>query len=176
MSRKRTPLRVRAAEGDKRKIGRKKLEALIQAEPKTQSGLPDCPEHLIGRAREAWDRWTEQLKIMDLAHMPDAEMLEGACIAYARAVKADQEIQRDGITLKTYKEIDGEAYVISCKAHPAVKISSEAWRQVKSFCTEFGFSPASRSRLAVQKQNAPVDIRALLLSDDPPEKSVQTLQ
>lgn len=173
VGRPKKPLKVRASEGDRRKIGKKKLESLIRAEPKTQSGLPACPEHVTGLAREAWERWTLQLQIMELDRQPDAEMLEGACIAYQRAVIADQEIKRDGITIKTFKETDeGEVILLSIKTHPAIKVSTEAWRQVKSFCTEFGFSPASRSRLAVAKQNTPVDIKALLLADDAPIKSV----
>jgi P27 family predicted phage terminase small subunit len=172
--RPRKPLKVRQQEGDRRKIGAKKLQALIDAEPRTQSGLPECPEHLNGLARETWDRWSEQLSIMELDRRPDAEMLEGACVAYARAVRADAEIQRDGITIKTYREIDGEAVLTGIAPHPAVRISSEAWKQVKSFCTEFGFSPASRAKLAVGKQQQkPGDLMALLMADEPQKQAVQ---
>ncbi len=162
-------LRQRQQEGDLRKNGAKKLQALIDAEPKTQTGLGGCPDHLTGLAREAWDRWSEQLHIMDLDRRPDAEMLEGACVAYQRAVMADEQIKREGITIKTYKEVEGEMYLTSCRKHPAITISEAAWRQVAMFCRDFGFSPASRSRLAVQKQEKPLDLRALLMAPDAKE-------
>jgi P27 family predicted phage terminase small subunit len=168
MANHKKPLRLRAAEGDKRKIGRKKLEALIKAEPRTQGGLPDCPDHLTGLARDTWERWTEQLAIMELDRRPDAEMLEGACVAYQRAVKADCEIQRDGITTRKYAEYDGEQVVVGIQPHPAIKISERAWAQVKAFCVEFGFTPASRAKLATAKQERkPVDLMAVLMADEP---------
>jgi P27 family predicted phage terminase small subunit len=174
MANHKKPLRLRAAEGDKRKIGRKKLEALIKAEPRTQGGLPDCPDHLTGLARDTWERWTEQLAIMELDRRPDAEMLEGACVAYQRAVKADCEIQRDGITLRVYKVVgegeNAEQVLVSCNIHPAIKISERAWAQVKAFCVEFGFTPASRAKLATAKQERkPVDLMAVLMADEPKE-------
>ena len=146
--RPRKPLAVRAAEGDKRKIGRKKLAEQIASEPRTRSGLPACPSHLTGLARETWDSWKQELEIMEMDKTPDAQMLEGACVAYQRAVGADCEVSRDGISLRTFDVIEGEAVLKEIKNHPAIKISLEYWKQVKSFCTEFGFTPASRSRLA----------------------------
>jgi P27 family predicted phage terminase small subunit len=49
------------------------------------------------------------------------------------------------------------------KAHPAVAISRSAWAQVRSFCSEFGLSPVSRTRLSIEKKNdAEADLMALL--------------
>jgi P27 family predicted phage terminase small subunit len=171
--RPRKPLKVRQQEGDLRKIGPRKLQALIDAEPKTRSGLPDCPSHLRGIAREIWGVWVQELEIMDMDRMPDAVMLEGACVAYQRAVQADGQIDRIGITVERYKEIDGEAVLLGVEPNPAIKISEAAWKQVKSFCVEFGFSPASRSRLAVQKVDKPQDLMSILMADDPKAEAVQ---
>lgn len=173
--RPRKPLAQRAQEGDRRKIGRKKLEAQIAAEPRTQSGLPEPPAHINGLAREAWDAWKIQLELMGLDKMPDAAMLEGACVAYQRAVIADEEVKRDGILLKVYKEVEGEMFVTGIKTNPACRVSAEAWKQVKAFCTEFGFSPASRARLAVQKTEVTSkdDLVKALMADDPPAATVQ---
>ena len=54
------------------------------------------PEHLQGRAREAWKFWSEELESMDLDRRPDAHMLEGCCVAYDAAVDAYETILKQG--------------------------------------------------------------------------------
>lgn len=90
---------------------------------------------------------------MDLEKRPDAPMLEGAARAYERAVAADIILQRDGLIIeqKTMDE-DGEIVVLGVKKHPAVEISNRSWLIVKAFCSEFGLSPVSRTRLAIEKK------------------------
>jgi P27 family predicted phage terminase small subunit len=112
---------------------------------------------------------------MKLDNRPDAMMLEGACVNYARAVTADLEVLKHGIyvTDRGYDK-DGNLVSEKEKAHPAVAISNAAWRQVRAFCSEFGLSPVSRTRLAVEKKTAPEEDLAKLLSQPrPPRASVQ---
>src|SRR5436305_11564280 len=98
--RKPEPAALRAAEGDTRRVGTNRFQAAIAAEPRATRGLPDCPQHLSGLARETWDFWSEELAIMNLDCRPDAMMLEGLCTAYARAVAADLILARDGLVLE----------------------------------------------------------------------------
>jgi phage terminase small subunit len=121
--RKPTPLKVREAEGDTQKVGARKLRERIAKEPKAERGLPTCPGYLMGEAREAWFFWTEQLESMQLACMPDAKTLEAACIAY--------EMMR-----KSYAASD---------FGPLMK----ALTQLNKWTSEFGLTPVSRTRLAV---------------------------
>jgi P27 family predicted phage terminase small subunit len=37
------------------------------------------------------------------------------------------------------------------KNHPAIMVSNTSWRQVRAFCSEFGLSLVSRTRLAIEK-------------------------
>jgi P27 family predicted phage terminase small subunit len=85
-------------------------------------------------------------------------MLEGACRAYDRAVEADLIVQRDGLIMEEVTE-KGDVRI---KKHPAVEISNRSWLLVKSFCSEFGLSPVSRVRLAVQVKEEEDDLAALL--------------
>ena len=153
------PAALVAAEGDTRRQGKAKMSARVAAEPKPNRGLPDPPQHLTGLARETWLNWAEQLEVMDLDRKCDAAMLEGACSAYARAVAADAIIEREGFIAQHRDGI---------RKHPAAAISAEAWKQVKAFCTEFGFSPVSRARVAANGTPAPskADLMNLLLGDD----------
>lgn len=167
-----------AAEGDTRQRGVRKHAARIAAEPKATSGLPPCPRHLKGRARAAWNFWCEELHAMNLDKRPDAHMLEGACIAYDRAVEADMILADEGITVKeSILDKRGEVVVLKIKAHPAVAISRIAWLQMRAFSTEFGLSPVSRARLAIEKRDDGEDLATLLSAPrEPREKSDQQIQ
>src|ERR1700732_1535001 len=92
--RKPKPIGLKIVEGDTRKIGARKLKARIAGEPKATRGLPPCPPHLKGRAREAWEVWSEELAFMAIDRRPDAMMLEGACVAYETAVYAYEIIEK----------------------------------------------------------------------------------
>jgi len=149
--RKPKPLRIQLAEGDTRKRGVRKLRAQLSLEPKAARGLPECPEHLAGRAREAWDLWREELAAMKLDCRPDAMMLEGACVAYRRAVEADLMLAQGFTVEEPIMDKEGEIVGYKVKNHPAVAVSNASWKQLKAFCSEFGLSPVSRTRLAVEK-------------------------
>lgn len=153
------------AEGDPRKHGANKLQEKLAAEPMPTRGLPRCPSHLRGRARKAWKFWAEELADMKLDNRPDAMMLEGACVNYARAVDADLMIARQGITVtESIINDDDEVIVLRVKKHPAVEVSNAAWRQLRAFCSEFGLSPVSRTRLAIEKKEQPGESLASILS------------
>lgn len=156
----------KVADGDTRKVGVHKLEAQIAAEPKTTRGLPKCPVHLRGRARAAWNLWAEELFVMNQDRRPDGMMLEGACVGYERAVLADLIIAKEGLIITESKIDDesGEVIVLKRKNHPAIAISRASWNQVRAFCSEFGLSPVSRTRLAVEKRDDGAADLATLLS------------
>jgi len=160
VGRKPVPVEVQIAHGDPRKIGKHKLRELQERQPQAPDGLPECPEHLSGLAAEAWANWTADLAAMGLSKHPDAIMLEGACVAYARAVEADEMVRKEGLIVGGLEDP---------KAHPAIGISEKSWRQVRSFCTEFGLTPSSRTRLALDKGADQGPSLADLLNDDGPE-------
>jgi P27 family predicted phage terminase small subunit len=161
--RKPKPLGIREAEGDASKWGANKLRARIESQPKAARGLPICPRHLRGRARSAWNFWTAELESMGLDRRPDAMMLEGACVHYERAVKADLTIQKEGlIVTESVIGKTGEILVTKYRNHPAVAISNAAWRHLRAFCSEFGLSPVSRTRLSIEKKADDTDLLALL--------------
>jgi P27 family predicted phage terminase small subunit len=91
-------------------------------------------------------------------------VLEGLCVAYARAVAADEMLRNDGLEVEEpILNAKREQTGIKIKTHPAVFISNNAWKQVRAFCSEFGFSPMSRTRLAIERQqSADDDMREIL--------------
>ena len=103
---------------------------------------------------------------MNLDCRPDAQMLEGACVNYSRAVDADLQVAREGITVEesTLDPESGEKILLKIKAHPAIAVSNQAWRLLHRFCSEFGLSPVSRTRLTIEKKDDGVLDLATLLS------------
>ena len=153
------PAGRKLVEGDTRKVGARKLAAQIAAEPKASRGLPTCPAHLKGRAREAWNFWREELTAMSLDRRPDAQMLEGACVAYEAAVSSYETIQQQGrlIAKRAKDPKTGQLVVTDVRPHPAVAMGNDAWVLMRSFCSEFGLSPVSRTRLSIEREDSSED-------------------
>jgi P27 family predicted phage terminase small subunit len=164
--RKPKPTAQQVAEGDPRKLGVHQLERKAAAEAKGSRGLPNCPSHLKGRARKAWKSWSEELERMNLDCRPDAQMLEGACVAYEAAIDCYEKIQAQG-RLVAKRALDPETnklVVVSVKTNPLVGQMNAAWMIMRAFCSEFGLSPVSRTRLTVDKPDDSEDELMEILS------------
>lgn len=174
--RKPKPLAVQIAEGDPSKRGKKKLREAQSLEIQAERGLPACPSHLNGRARETYEFFQAELEKMGLDRRPDVVMLEGAATAYALAVQADQAIETEGLMLKT-PILDREGGVVGhdIDIHPAVRVRDKAWATVRAFCSEFGLSPVSRMRLPQQQPDDGADELMEMLSK-PREDRAQIVQ
>lgn len=164
--RKPKPTTLQIAEGDPRKIGVNKLEEKLKAEVKGQRGLPRCPDHLQGTARKVWNIWARELEKMNLDCRPDAQMLEGACIAYETVLDCYQTIKKQGRAIPK-RVLDPETnrlVVNGLTPHPAVAQMNAALNLMRAFCSEFGLSPASRSRIATDAPSEGEDELLELLS------------
>jgi P27 family predicted phage terminase small subunit len=153
--RKPKSIQSQIAAGDPRKRGKHRLEALLAGEPKASRGLPSCPRHLKGRAHAAWTFWARELQAMDLDRRPDTQMLEGACIAYDAAIDAYETIKQQGrfIAKRALDPKTNTLVVVDVKPHPAVRQGNASWALMRSFCSEFGLSPISRIRLAIEMED-----------------------
>jgi P27 family predicted phage terminase small subunit len=150
-------------DGDTRKVGARKLRAQIAAEVTATRGFPSCPEHLKGLARDAWNYWSAELADMNLDRRPDAMALEGACIAYESLIFAYDHIQKYSRLLPKKEKVvrmvedphaarmvrTEEMVVSVVTTNPAVRIADQASKQLRSFCSEFGFTAVSRTRQTV---------------------------
>jgi P27 family predicted phage terminase small subunit len=149
--RKPKPIAVQIAEGDRRKRGRLKLAEQLASIPKTARGLPDCPRHLRGRARSAWNLLRNELETMELDATADAMLLEAACVNYATAVRAHLKIEKQGEVINDpiVSRDNGKIIGYRAKKNPWLPIREHAHRLLLNFCSEFGVSPAARTRLNV---------------------------
>jgi len=158
---------IQIVEGDPRRLGKNKLLEKQAREPRATDGLPDCPKYLRRnpRTRAAWNFWAKELQKMDLDRRPDRPMLEGACIAYADAVACFELIEKQGRVIpRRARDANGNWVVVGMVAHPAVRQRNQALLIMRAFCSEFGLSPISRTRLSVENPAEEEDDLFALLS------------
>ena len=168
------------AAGDPKKVGIHKLKAALLAQPPATPGYGECPARMKGEARKAWIFLAEQLETMRVDKRPDVLMLEGVCENYAGAILAERTLRREGQTIRQPIMAGGEIVVdhegqpcYRVRAHPAVVIAGQRWNAVRAFCTEFGLSPVSRTRLSVEKgQESQADLMELLSAPREPRQRV----
>ena len=128
----------------KRLEGNPGKRALNAREPKFTAKAPPCPKHLDGEAREEWRRITRELvQTPGLLKVVDRAALAAYCQNWARWVEAeekmaDPEFQLIGCTDKGYEYVS-----------PWLTVANQALKQMKAFLTEFGLTPASRTRIQV---------------------------
>lgn len=129
-----------------------KLSAKDKARVEPPVAAPDVPDSVARSpvAAQLWRKLTKELVRMKVIAKDDSIALEGLCIAYARAVEADEEVLKYGITLASQYGI---------KANPAVYISRQAWTDVRKFAHEFGLTPSGR-RNAFEMPPLPADTDA----------------
>jgi P27 family predicted phage terminase small subunit len=134
---------------------KKKLEGnrgrrpLNTREPEPEQGAPNCPDFLVGAAREEWERVVPQLDAMHLLTKVDLGALVCYCQAYADVSWAAAQIEENG---RTYCGTNG-----NWCAHPAVRIMAESSKRLRLFAAEFGLTPAARTRVQTPEAAKPDD-------------------
>lgn len=133
-----------------------------QAEPVAGDGDPLRPEGLSEAANREWDEILPILKTMRVVGPADGKALAMYCHAFHRWQQAEENIERLGIVLEEmylpdvvdprFRDLQGLPILgKKYKKNPAVGISFEAMKTMKSYLIEFGMTPASRGKLHVEK-------------------------
>ena len=103
---------------------------------------PSCPTHLKGVARAMWTRTVAELTAMKVLTQVDLRGVEIYCSLYARWRAAEDHLAKFGY------HTGADTMVAS----PYVKISLDCSVQMKSWMGEFGLTPATRSKVKVEKK------------------------
>ncbi len=114
---------------------------LNKLEPKP-TGIPTCPAHLTKEAKKEWKRISKELIRVGLLSSVDRAALAAYCAAYSRWIDAEIGLQKSASLI--VKSPSGQPI-----QNPFVGIINSATDQMRKFLTEFGMTPASRSRLQV---------------------------
>lgn len=147
--RKPKPTQLKVLEGNP---GKRPLNA---AEPQPRPERPTCPRWLLPEAKREWRRIVPELARLGLLTIVDRAALAAYCQAYARWRQAEEELAR----LKNTVMATPSGYV---QQLPQVTISQKERQLMKAFLTEFGLTPASRTRLSVEPPGDESEFERLL--------------
>jgi P27 family predicted phage terminase small subunit len=113
---------------------------LNEHEPHPEPRIPDCPPQLGPIAREEWERLTSELSSLRIVTALDRPALAAYCNAYGLWAEATDAIQKYGTMVKS-----PTGYPIQS---PYVSIANRQAEIMMRIASEFGFTPASRSRIS----------------------------
>jgi P27 family predicted phage terminase small subunit len=120
---------------------------LNRNEPRPEPALPECPPELGPGARREWDRLVRELSKLDLITNLDRAALASYCGAYALWAEAVEAIQKFGTMVKSPSGYPMQS--------PYISIANRQAELMMRIASEFGFTPASRSRISVPSQDQP---------------------
>jgi P27 family predicted phage terminase small subunit len=144
MARPTKPTALKVIQGTQRK------DRANPAEPKPEVLADDspAPEWLSPRGKEAWGDLLPLLRSMKVATTVDPAAFAMLCDALAEYIDAREVVIREGATYWTRGKVE------MLRSRPEVTIASEAWRRAKMMLTEFGLTPASRSKVSATVEGA----------------------
>ena len=148
------PTRLKALTGNP---GKRPLNA---GEPRPEIAIPECPAELGPVARREWERLAGELAALRMITALDRAALAAYCGAYAMWLEATEAIQKYGTMVKS-----PSGYPVQS---PYVSIANRQAEIMMRIASEFGFTPASRSRIATPQ---PPDRGLFDIVDDPPEEA-----
>src|SRR5450759_3877918 len=107
--------------------------------PSPEYPILECPPELGPVARQEWDRIVGELTQLGVLSSFDRGPLAAYCIAYALWIDAIEMVQKHGAMIKSPKGFPIQSPYLS-----TVNRQAEIMLRIAS---EFGFTPASRSRI-----------------------------
>ena len=108
-------------------------------EPKPEVAIPEPPPNLTGEALAEWNRLSVELYNLGMLTKVDRAALAAYCVLWARWVDAEARINEQTLVLKSK---DGQPY-----QNPFLGIANRALEMMRKYASEFGLTPASRSRV-----------------------------
>lgn len=147
--RKARPVDAILADGNKANLTIAEIEARQEAEAKLKPAADKvrCPSWLDREGKKIWRAIAKELKDIDLITNVDIYALALACDAYSKYMAATKAIDEEGLTI----EYTNAANNTNTIANPNIAIAQKYAQQWKSYCSEFGLSPAARARLALHQ-------------------------
>lgn len=123
--------------------GNPSKRAVNKKEPKPPSGVPPVPKRLDKMGKYWFKRIGQELDAVGVMTTLDGKALELLIEAYTEYRQHCDVLTEEGYTYKTVSAT-GEDIV---KAHPAAVMKSDAWKRIRAMLSEFGMTPASRSKV-----------------------------
>ncbi len=116
--------------------GKRKLNT---KEPQPPAVMPTCPRWLSREAKREWRRVCKELFQLGLLTRVDRAALAGYCEAWGMVREAEEILQDEGLTFTTES-----GYI---QQRPEVSILHKSLQVMRAFLSDFGMSPAARSKV-----------------------------
>jgi P27 family predicted phage terminase small subunit len=114
--------------------------SLNEYEPEPEPAIPECPPELGPVAKREWDRLARELGKLRIITQLDRGALASYCGAYALWAEAMEQIQKYGSMVKSPSGYPQQS--------PYLAIANRQAEIMMRIASEFGFTPASRSRIS----------------------------
>lgn len=118
-----------------------------QNEPQPDKTPPPCPKYFTAKGKYWFKRLANDFSDMGVLTHVDGKALELLVDTYLEWLEHGDTLAREGYTYIT-TSMSGEQVV---KAHPAAVMKSDAAKRLRAMLAEFGATPASRSKVEVEK-------------------------
>jgi len=120
---------------------------LNEREPEPEPSIPDCPPELGPVARREWDRLVGELGKLRILTALDRAALASYCGAYGLWADAMEQIQKYGSMVKSPSGYPQQS--------PYLAVANRQAEIMMRIASEFGFTPASRSRISSPTPHEP---------------------
>jgi P27 family predicted phage terminase small subunit len=148
MSANRKPLALHQLEGTL------KPSRHLLTTPKPRPVAPKCPDFLDKEAKAHWRKLAPHLERCGLLTEVDGPAFARYCAAYSLWLKASEELNRDGLTVKGYRNHE--------RKHPALTTLFRCEAVMGPLMQAFGLTPASRARLNVSPEPMDEELERML--------------
>ena len=113
-------------------------------EPKPEPRLPSPPAHLSKEARREWRRSGAFLLQLGLISDLDRSAFAAYCTAYGRWIETEDALRTYGVMIKSPNGFPMQS--------PYLSVANKAMEQMRSLLSEFGMSPATRTKVSAIPQ------------------------
>jgi P27 family predicted phage terminase small subunit len=120
----------------------------LQTDKAAVASIPPAPAWLSKEARGEWRRIMPLLIERQILTLADMGSVENYCIAIGQVRATQAVITTEGLTIQTTNGL---------RAHPAVRIQSDAMTRARLLAAELGLTPVSRSRPSIRDDNEDPD-------------------
>ena len=138
MARPKKPTNLKVVQGTNRPH-RNNNEPLVSLE------VPPCPEYLGKEAKKYWKEISEQLVNVGLIGVVDGALFGLHCDSYGRLIEVSDHLKKmDDMLDQTPNGLEVQSALW--------QIRNKLWDQVLRSASEFGLSPAARSKLSMPEK------------------------
>ena len=118
--------------------------------PTPADELPVAPAHLTNLETDQFNMIVDRLEPMGVASSTDVEAIALVAKRLAEVIICSENITQEGMVIDTVN-IRGERML---RGNPAVAQRSEAMRHLQSLLSEFGLTPAARTKVVAKQTKA----------------------